>query len=51
LARLTSYLTTGGSVSSSVVGFQQGGVVCLRYNDEEKVWIIAWMLVPEIIMT
>jgi len=49
LARLTSYLTTG-SISSPVVGFQQGGVVCLRYNDEEKAWTIAWMLVPEIIM-
>jgi phosphohistidine phosphatase len=49
LARLTSYLTTG-NVSSSVVGFQQGGVVCLRYNDEKKVWTIAWMLVPEIII-
>ena len=49
LARLTSLLTSG-SESNSVVGFQQGGVVCLRYNDEEKVWTVAWMLVPEIIM-
>ncbi len=48
LARLTSLLTTG-SESNSVVGFQQGGVVCLRYNDEEKVWTIGWMIVPEII--
>jgi phosphohistidine phosphatase len=49
LARLTSLLTTG-SESNSVIGFQQGGIVCLRYNDEEKVWTVAWMLVPEIIM-
>jgi phosphohistidine phosphatase len=49
LARLASYLTTG-NVSGSVVGFQQGGVVCLKYNDEEENWTIAWMLVPEIIV-
>jgi len=48
LARLASLLITG-SDSNTVVGFQQGGVVCLRYNDEEKVWTIAWMLVPDII--
>lgn len=48
LARLTSYLTTG-SVSNTLVGFQQGGVVCLRPHDEEEVWTIAWMLIPEII--
>jgi phosphohistidine phosphatase len=41
LARLTSLLTTG-SESNSVIGFQQGGIVCLRYNDEEKVWTVAW---------
>jgi phosphohistidine phosphatase len=49
LARLTSYLTTG-NVSGSVVGFQQGGVVCLNFNDEEVDWTIAWMVVPEIIL-
>lgn len=48
LGRLTSYMTTGG-VSGSIAGFQQGGVVCLRYNDEKADWTIAWMLVPEII--
>ena len=48
LAKLTSLLITG-SDSNPVVRFQQGGVVCIRYNDEEKVWTIAWMLVPEII--
>jgi len=48
LARLTSLLITG-SDSNMVVGFQQGGIVCLRHDDEEKGWTIAWMLVPEII--
>ncbi len=48
LARLASYLTTG-NVSGSVVGFQQGGVVCLTYNDKEDDWTVSWMLVPEII--
>ena len=48
LAKLTSFLITG-SDSHTVVSFQQGGVVCLRHNDEEKVWTIAWMLVPEIV--
>lgn len=48
LGKLVSFLTTG-SDSSQVVSFQQGGVVCLRTNEEELNWAIAWMLVPEII--
>ncbi len=48
LEKLVSFLTIG-SDSSQVVRFQQGGVVCLRTNEEEKNWAIAWMLVPEII--
>ena len=48
MGKLVSFLTTG-SDSSQVVRFQQGGVVCLRTNEEEKNWAIAWMLVPEII--
>ena len=48
LGKLISLLITG-SDSSQVVSFQQGGVVCLRTNEEEKNWAIAWMLVPEII--
>jgi len=49
LGKLISLLITG-SDSSQVVSFQQGGVVCLRTNEEEKNWAIAWMLVPEIII-
>ena len=48
LGKLISLLITG-SDSSQVVSFQQGGVVCLRTNEEEKNWAIAWMFVPEII--
>ena len=48
LEKLVSFLTTG-SDSSQVVSFQQGGVVCLRTNEEELNWAIAWMLVPEIL--
>ncbi|TET84716.1 MAG: phosphohistidine phosphatase SixA [Desulfobacteraceae bacterium] len=48
LGKLISLLITG-SDSSQVVSFQQGGVLCLRTNEEEKNWAIAWMLVPEII--
>jgi phosphohistidine phosphatase len=49
LAKLTSFLTTK-SESESVVGFQQGGIVCLRPDEDKKSWAIAWMLVPEIIV-
>ena len=48
LEKLVSFMTTG-SDSSQVVSFQQGGVVCLRTNEEESNWAIAWMLVPEIL--
>jgi phosphohistidine phosphatase len=49
LGKLASLLTAG-SESSSVVSFQQGGVVCLRSDEEVTDWAIAWMLVPEIIL-
>ena len=48
LAKLTAYLTSGNE-SGSVVGFQQGGVVCLRREADGEGWTIAWMLIPEII--
>jgi phosphohistidine phosphatase len=47
LSKLTSLLVTGNE-SIPVVGFQQGGIVCLKQNEEDG-WIVAWMLVPEII--
>lgn len=48
LGKLISLLTTGND-SSQVVSLQQGGVVCLRTNEKEKNWAVAWMLVPEIL--
>ena len=47
LAKLTSLLIAGDE-SIPVVGFQQGGVVCLE-RGEERNWAIAWMLLPELI--
>ena len=49
LAKLISFLTTGTD-SNSVVGFQQGGIVCLRSDENKTTWAIAWMLIPEIIV-
>lgn len=48
LAKLASFLITGNE-SPPVVTFQEGGIVCLHYDEEEQKWSIAWMLVPEII--
>ena len=49
LGKLSSLLVCG-SESIPVVTFQQGGVVCfLRAND--GVWTVAWMLVPEMILS
>lgn len=47
LAKLTSLLIAGDE-STPVVGFQQGGVVCLERR-EEGIWAIAWMMLPELI--
>lgn len=49
LAKLTAFLTTK-SDSNSVAGFQQGGIVCLRPDEDKKTWTIAWILMPEIIV-
>jgi len=48
LDRLTSLLTMENE-SRSLVGFQQGGVVCLSPEGEAKTWKIAWMVVPDLI--
>ena len=47
LAKLTSLLITRNE-SMHVVGFQQGGVVCLEKGEEGN-WAIVWMLLPELI--
>ena len=47
LSKLTSLLVTGNE-SVPIVGFRQGGIVCLERSQQDG-WIVAWMLVPEII--
>lgn len=48
LGKLVSLLTTGED-SNSVVAFQQGAVVCLKPDQERKLWAVAWMVTPEIL--
>lgn len=47
LSKLASSLVTGNE-SANVIAFQQGGVVCLQ-KDENDVWSIKWIVVPELI--
>jgi phosphohistidine phosphatase len=47
LGRLASLLLSG-SETADTVKFQQGGIVCLSY-DEESGWQVQWMIVPEIL--
>ena len=47
LGKLTSLLIAGDE-GVPVVGFQQGGVVCLEKGEEGR-WFVVWMLVPEIL--
>lgn len=48
LGGLAALLLTGDE-SIAVVAFQQGGVVCLESDATREKWMVAWMLVPEII--
>ena len=48
LAKLSSLMTTGNEFNP-VVRFQEGGVVCLHYSEEDDAWSIGWMIVPDII--
>ncbi len=48
LAKLASFLITGNE-SIWPAGFQQGGVLCIRRAEAEKGWVVAWMVVPEIL--
>ena len=47
LGRLAGRLITGDA-ARPVAAFQQGAVLCLRPNEEQKGWQVAWMLAPEI---
>jgi phosphohistidine phosphatase len=48
LSKLASSLLVGDE-SVSIIGFQQGGLVCLERN-EAKLWIVRWMLMPDLIL-
>ena len=48
LSKLTSLLLTG-SESSEPVAFKQGGIVCLKCENQNQ-WQIDWMITPDIIL-
>jgi len=48
LGKLAS-LVIAGSESINVVGFRQGGVVCLQ-RTEDRTWQVAWMVTPELLL-
>jgi phosphohistidine phosphatase len=47
LGKLASALLTG-SESQNLLSFRQGGVVCLNRN-ENRIWQVAWMVIPDIL--
>ncbi len=47
LSKLASSMVVDDD-SASVVAFKEGGIVCLEKN-EDMVWHIAWMVVPELL--
>jgi phosphohistidine phosphatase len=48
VSRLASLLLTGSESSGTVV-FQQGGIVCLNYSDENQ-WQFSWMIIPDLLI-
>jgi phosphohistidine phosphatase len=47
MERLTGFLVTG-SAERLVFKFQNGGIVCMDKNPEDRFWFIKWTLVPKI---
>jgi phosphohistidine phosphatase len=47
MERLTAFLITG-TVERLVFKFQNGGIVCLDMDPEERFWFIKWTLMPRI---
>jgi phosphohistidine phosphatase len=47
MERLTSFLVAG-STDRLVFKFQNGGIVCLDWNQETSSWYIKWTLMPRI---
>ena len=47
MEKLTAYLVTG-TTDNRVFKFQNGGIVCLDKDAEQRVWFIKWTLMPDI---
>ena len=47
MERLTSYLITG-STDKQVFKFQNGGIVCIDKDPDNRSWFIRWTLMPRI---
>lgn len=47
MERLTSYLITG-STDKPVFKFQNGGIVCIDKDPDNRSWFIRWALMPRI---
>ncbi len=47
MERLVSFLTTG-DIDRRVFKFQNGGIVCLDQDPENRTWYIKWTLMPNI---
>ena len=47
MERITSYLITG-SIDKPVFKFQNGGIVCLDQQPDDRLWFIKWSLMPNI---
>ncbi len=47
MEKLTAYLVTG-STETRVFRFQNGGIVCLDKEPDDRFWFIKWTLMPNI---
>jgi phosphohistidine phosphatase len=47
MEKLTSYLTAG-STEKTIFKFQNGGIVCLDQDPQNRSWFIKWTLMPKI---
>ena len=47
MQRLVSYVTIGDP-EREVIEFQNGGVICLDYDFDNRYWLIKWHLVPNL---
>lgn len=48
LSRLSSYLLCQDE-NRKIIEFQMGGIICLK-KDESGLWLLQWMVVPEILI-